>query len=268
MFGATTDVINKSAWTIPEADAAERAAAMQSSANTLSANTLIIPDETNTAYDFYDRYVEANHNYEAAKQARDLNKNMVSYENWKKQYGRTESFQEYLDLLNKEVTRLAAARLDVLVEFNDYLKSASNRGKAESQAAYEAGIIAAQSAKEAAENKKSAAMAQSRAAKEASKELSVDLIKARTKKIQEGMEKPAADQIEATDPEGVRDTREAADMSSEAAASRNDANGYELVENPETGLLEIQKKSDPSKYILFGGALLLAYLILSRKRGK
>lgn len=261
MFGATTDVINKSAWTIPEV--AEQAAEMRD-----SAHTLIIPDETNTAYDFYDRYVEANQNYEAAKQARDLNKNMVSYENWKKQYGRTESFQEYLDLLNKEVTRLAAARLDVLVEFNDYLKSASNRGKAESQAAYEAGIIAAQSAKEAAENKKSAAMAQSRASKEASKKLSVDLVKAKTAKIREGMEQTAADQIEATDPEGVQDTREAADMSSNAAAIQNEADGYELVENPETGLLEIKKKSDSSKYILLGGALLLAYLILSKKRGK
>lgn len=228
---------------------------------------LLIPEETNG--DYYTRYVAANHDYEAAKMAKKANSNKTAYEAWLKTLPynkRNVSYSEYLFRLWQTVNELAANRLSVLKEYNDYLQAASRRGAGEAAAVKIASTVATESAKEAAEAKRRAAEAQSRAASESSKKLSVSLTKEKTERIKQGEEVPGAKQIEITDPTATSETRDAANDSENAAFARNESEGVRIEKDENSGLPVVVRESpDYSKYILIGGALFLGYLLISRK---
>lgn len=235
--------------------------------SSIDSSKLLLPDETNGEY--YTRYLEANQNYEAAKLARKMNSSQASYTAWLNKLPmiqRGVTYQEYLKRLDDTVNELAKKRLEVLVEYNEYLAAMSRRGAGEAVAVKIASTSASESAKAAAEAKRRAAEAQSRAAAEASKKLSVSLLKEKTERVKQGEEVPGAKQIEITDPTATSETRTAADVSADAAAARTESEGVRVEHDENTGLpVVIRESTDYSKYILIGGALFLGYLLLSRK---
>ena len=228
---------------------------------------LLIPEETNG--DYYTRYVVANNDYEAAKLAKKANSNKTAYEAWLKtlpSYQRNVSYNEYLLRLDRTVNELAANRLLILKEYNDYLEAASRRGAGEAAAVKIASTASSESAKAAAEAKRRAAEAQSRAASEASKKLSVALTKEKTERIKQGEEVPGAKQIEITYPTATSETRSAANISTDAAVTRTESEGVRVEKDVDSGLpVVVREVPDYSKYILIGGALFLGYLLISRK---
>lgn len=199
----------------------------------------VFPDETNDY--FYDDFVNLF--------------NTAISEKKKENAGKSNNFEAAYKSL-----------LSLLKEFQSYLSSRSGAASIASQSAKEAGERAAAAAKARIEESKARGEAEARAAKEASAKESVRIIEEKTAKVKDGQESEALKLLELTDKEGVDDTRTAADVSAEAALQDLYNNGYSVQIDPNTGNPVIVKTNDYSKWILFGGIGLLAYILLKKKK--